>query len=45
VAETFEVDALNAQDGIRAIIEQLGDPERFDRVEKKIRRGGMKAVV
>jgi hypothetical protein len=28
VAETFEVDALKAQDGIRTIIEQLGDPER-----------------
>jgi transcriptional regulator with XRE-family HTH domain len=38
VAETFEVDALKAQDGIQAILDQVGDRERFERVEKKISR-------
>jgi transcriptional regulator with XRE-family HTH domain len=45
VAQVFGVDGLAMQEGIEAILHQVGDPERFERAEKEIkRRRGMKWV-
>jgi transcriptional regulator with XRE-family HTH domain len=44
VAEVFEIDSMAAMDGIRAILHQVADQDRFERVEKKIRHRNLKAV-
>jgi transcriptional regulator with XRE-family HTH domain len=42
--EVFEIDPLLAQDGIEAILPEVANVERFERVERKLKRSNLKVV-